>query len=64
MLTTKIETGGGFGGMFRGKKAQYWETYEKMYAEIADQAENDFHDLFSREFAQAYKDQLARLKNG
>ncbi len=64
VLTTRIETGGGLGAMFRGKKAQYWETYEKMYAEIADQAENDFHDLFSREFAQAYKDQLARLKAG
>jgi type VI secretion system protein ImpI/type VI secretion system protein len=41
----------------------YWETYEKMYAEISDQAENDFHDLFAREFSQAYKDQLKRLKD-
>ena len=63
-LTTKIEAKGGLGGLFKGKKAQYWETYEKMYAEISDQAENDFHDLFSREFAKAYKDQLARLKRG
>jgi type VI secretion system FHA domain protein len=61
-LTGKIESKGGLGAMFRGKKALYWETYEKMYAEIADQAENDFHDLFAREFAQAYKDQLKRLK--
>jgi type VI secretion system protein len=61
-LTTKIENKSGLGAMFRGKKALYWETYEKMYAEIADQAENDFHDLFAREFAQAYKDQLKRLK--
>jgi type VI secretion system FHA domain protein len=61
-LTSKIEGTGGLGAMFRGKKALYWETYEKMYAEISDQAENDFHDLFAREFAQAYKDQLKRLK--
>lgn len=61
-LTAKIEGKGGLGAMFRGKKALYWETYEKMYAEISDQAENDFHDLFAREFAQAYKDQLKRLK--
>lgn len=61
-LTTKIEGKGGLGAMFRGKKALYWETYEKMYAEISDQAENDFHDLFAREFAQAYKEQLKRLK--
>jgi predicted component of type VI protein secretion system len=62
-LTSKIESTGGISAMFRGKKAQYWETYEKMYAEISDQAENDFHDLFAREFSQAYKDQLKRLKD-
>ncbi len=61
-LTTKIEAKGGFGGFLKNRKAQYWETYEAMYAEISDQAENDFHELFAREFAQAYKDQLARLK--
>jgi predicted component of type VI protein secretion system len=33
-----------------------------MYAEIADQAENDFNELFAREFARAYQDQLERLK--
>jgi hypothetical protein len=27
-----------------------------------DQAENQFHELFSREFAAAYKAQLDRLK--
>ena len=62
-LTTKIEAKGGFGGFLKNRKAQYWETYEAMYAEISDQAENDFHELFAREFAQAYKDQLARLKS-
>ena len=62
LLTQKIEAKGGFGGFFNNRKAQYWETYEAMYAEISDQAENDFHELFAREFAKAYKDQLARLK--
>jgi type VI secretion system FHA domain protein len=62
-LTTKIEAKGGFGGFLKNRKAQYWETYEAMYAEISDQAQNDFHELFAREFAQAYKDQLARLKS-
>ncbi len=61
-LTAKIEAKGGFGGFLRNRKAQYWETYEAMYAEISDQAQNDFHELFAREFAKAYKDQLARLK--
>ena len=62
LLTQKIEAKGGFGGFLKNRKAQYWETYEAMYAEISDQAENDFNELFAREFAKAYKDQLARLK--
>jgi len=62
VLEGRIETNSGFGSLLKGKKARYWEIYEKMYAEISDQAENDFHDLFAREFARAYQDQLERLK--
>ena len=61
-LAGKIETSGGLGGLLKGKKARYWEVYEKLYAEISDQAENDFHDLFSREFSRAYKEQLDKLR--
>lgn len=61
-LEGQIETKGGLKGLLRGKKAQYWDVYEQLYAEISDQAENDFHELFSREFARAYKQQLDRLK--
>ncbi len=62
VLEAKIETSSGFGSILRGKKQRTWEVYEKMYAEIADQAENDFNELFAREFARAYQDQLERLK--
>lgn len=62
MLAGQIETSTAIGSMFKGKKARYWEVYEKMYAQISDQAENDFHELFSREFARAYKEQLEKLK--
>lgn len=61
-LGEKIETGGGLSGLLKGKKARYWEVYEKMYAEVSDQAENDFHELFSKEFSRAYQDQLEKLK--
>ena len=61
-LEGRLETSGGFGSILRGKEARYWDAYLKMYAEISDQAENDFHELFSREFARAYQDQLDRLK--
>ncbi len=62
VLAGQIETSSAIGSMFKGKKARYWEVYEKMYAQISDQAENDFHELFSREFARAYKEQLDKLK--
>lgn len=50
-LAQKIEAKGGGSGFRKNRKAQYWETYEAMYAEISDQAENDFNELFAREFA-------------
>lgn len=61
-LEDKITTGGGLGSVLKSKKARYWEIYETMYAEISDQAENDFHELFAREFARAYKEQLEKLQ--
>jgi len=61
-LTAKIEAKAGLGGLLKNRKAQYWETYETMYAEISDAAENDFQELFAKEFARAYREQLARLK--
>ncbi|MDV7143095.1 type VI secretion system-associated FHA domain protein TagH [Tropicimonas sp. TH_r6] len=63
-LEGKITGSGGLGGMLKGKKARYWETYERIYADVADAAENDFHELFSREFTRAYQEQLEKLKDG
>lgn len=62
VLEERIQTGGGLGAMLKSRKAQYWDIYERMYAEIADQAENDFHDLFAKEFARAYRAQMERIK--
>lgn len=61
-LEGQIQVSGGMGSLLKGKKARYWEVYEQMYAEISDQAGQDFHELFAREFARAYRDQLERLK--
>lgn len=63
VLETQIQDKGGISGLLKGKKARYWDVYEQLYAEISDQAENDFHELFSREFARAYKQQLDRLRD-
>lgn len=61
-LAKVIEADSGFRSVLTNKKARYWDTFEAKYQEISDQAENDFHDLFSKEFAKAYQDQLERLK--
>ncbi len=61
-LSGRIESGGGIGRLLKGRKALYWEAYEKMYGEISDQATSDFHEIFSREFAEAYRKQLEKLK--
>ncbi|MFP4569043.1 type VI secretion system-associated FHA domain protein TagH [Rhodosalinus sp.] len=61
-LEGRIETSGGLGSLLKGRKARYWEVYEKMYAEIADQAETDFQELFGKEFARAYEEQQRKLK--
>ena len=61
-LELEMEKSGNTGGLLKGKKARYWEIYEKMYSEISDQAENEFHNFFSKEFSKAYEEQLERLK--
>ena len=61
-LAKTIEADSSFKAALTNKKARYWDTFEKKYEEIADQVENDFHDLFSKEFARAYQEQLEKLK--
>jgi type VI secretion system FHA domain protein len=53
--------GGGL-SVLSNRKARLWEEYEKGYAALAEQAENDFHDFFARAFSKAYQEQLERLK--
>lgn len=45
------------------KKAKYWDIFGMMYSEIADEAQDDFQNLFGSEFTQAYEEQMNRLKN-
>lgn len=60
-LSERIEAGTSLGSILGGKKARYWEAYEKMYAQIAKETEDDFQSAFGREFARAYEDQLKKL---
>lgn len=61
-LTERIAADSSLRSVLTNKKARYWDVFERQYAEISDQAENDFHDLFSKEFSRAYQAQLERLK--
>lgn len=61
-LTERIAADSSLRSVLTNKKARYWDVFETQYAEISDQAENDFHDLFSKEFSRAYQAQLERLK--
>jgi type VI secretion system FHA domain protein len=61
-LEEKISADSSLANILKSKKARYWEIYKEMFAQISDQAENDFQELFSKEFARAYKEQLDRLK--
>ncbi|MEE4376214.1 MAG: type VI secretion system-associated FHA domain protein TagH [Candidatus Competibacteraceae bacterium] len=43
------------------RKARYWELFMLLYREIAKEAEDDFQELFGREFAKAYEEQINKL---
>lgn len=60
-LSARIESGTTLGSLLGGKKARYWEAYEKMYAQIAKETEDDFQSTFGRELARAYQAQLRKL---
>ena len=61
-LSTRIDADKSFTSLLSNKKARYWDVFETQFEKISDQAENDFHELFSKAFAQAYQAQLERLK--
>tara|TARA_R110002049_G_scaffold10127_3_gene50389 strand:- start:95247 stop:96644 length:1398 start_codon:yes stop_codon:yes gene_type:complete len=61
-LSERIAADSSLRSVLSNKKARYWDIFEAQYGKISDQAENDFHDLFSKEFARAYQAQLERLK--
>ncbi len=58
-LSAKIEAKK---GLFGGGKAKRWDVFEKMYGEIASEAEDDFQALFGKAFAKAYEEQLRKLR--
>ena len=46
------------------RKAKLWEVFQELYGQISEEAAEDFHDLFGREFLRAYEAHIDHLKDG
>lgn len=65
VLEARLSKPSGIGALLPGvRQAQYWELFTELYASISREAEDDFEDLFGREFSRAYEEQSARLRKG
>ncbi|MFJ2678075.1 type VI secretion system-associated FHA domain protein TagH [Pseudomonas sivasensis] len=71
-LLTRFEPGqleermgkpGGLSSIFNGsRQAQYWQQFTELYSNISREAQEDFQDLFGREFSRAYEEHSARQR--
>jgi type VI secretion system protein len=62
-LENRFEKPTGFSSLLPGARhAQLWESFSQLYAGILREAEDDFQDLFGREFSRAYEEHSARLR--
>lgn len=60
-LEAKIESANKVSKLIPGLKSRYWEEFTRLYAEIAQEAEEDFDNLFGREFAKAYEERVHQI---
>ncbi|MBC3949940.1 type VI secretion system-associated FHA domain protein TagH [Pseudomonas folii] len=62
-LETRMSKPGGLSNLLPGsRQAQYWQQFSELYNNISREAEDDFQDLFGREFSRAYEEHSARLR--
>lgn len=53
----------GLSSLFSGsRQAQYWQQFTELYSNISREAQEDFQDLFGREFSRAYEEHSARQR--
>jgi len=53
----------GLSSLFNGsRQAQYWQQFTELYSNISREAQEDFQDLFGREFGRAYEEHSARQR--
>ncbi|MDT4824262.1 type VI secretion system FHA domain protein [compost metagenome] len=62
-LEARLNKPSGLSGLLPGgRQAQYWALFTELYATISKEAEDDFQDLFGREFSRAYEEQSLKLR--
>jgi type VI secretion system protein len=62
-LEARLNKPSGLAGLLPGgRQAQYWELFTELYANISKEAEDDFQDLFGREFSRAYEEQSLKIR--
>ena len=61
-LEAALEKSGGLGML--GKKGKLWDFFVAQQEKLAQDAQDDFHKVFGRDFMGAYQAQLRRLKGG
>lgn len=60
-LSARIEKTSGFAALLGNRKARSWEAYERHYAQLARQTEDNFQSTFGKEFSRAYEHQITKL---
>ena len=64
-LEARLPDKGGLNALVpMNRKAKLWELFSELYRQIATEAEEDFHNLFGREFLRAYEEHIAALERG
>lgn len=59
-LEDRMAADKGIAKLLTGKKARYWDEFNKLYEKLAVEAEDDFHSVFGREFGRAYEEQVRK----
>lgn len=63
VLEARLSKPSGLSALLPGsRQSQYWELFTDLYASISREAEDEFQDLFGREFSRAYEEHSARLR--
>jgi len=61
-LEARMGNAAAFSRLFSSRQAQCWQRFTELYADISQEAEDDFPELFGREFARAYEQHNARSR--